>query len=354
MIVLGIESSCDETAAAVVRDGREVLSSVVNSQIASHRPYGGVVPEIASREHVGSLPVVVSEALALAKIEWGQIDALAVTHGPGLVSSLLIGLSGARALGQALGKPVWGVNHLEAHIAGMFLDPAAPSPEEGCPLLVLLVSGGHSCLVEMLAVGDYRLLGQTLDDAAGECLDKGANLLGLGYPGGPVIERAAKGGDPAFVKFPRGMAHARNRKTDNGLDIEMCLSFSGLKTALLYHLQNHPGDRTAHLADLAASYQEAVMDSLATRAERALQATGARALACVGGVAKNASLRGKLEALTRRRGAKLILTPMAYCTDNAAMVAAAAGLRARAGVGNPPAVEADPSLPLVEDPADRP
>ena len=348
MLVLGIESSCDETAAAVVRDGRAVLSSAINSQIASHRPYGGVVPEIASREHVGHFPVVVAEAVERAGISWAALDAIAVTHGPGLVSSLLIGLSGARALGQALGKPVWGVNHLEAHVAGMFLDSAAPSPAEACPALVLMVSGGHSCLVEMRGVGDYRLLGQTLDDAAGECLDKGANLLGLGYPGGPVIERAAQGGHAAFVRFPRGMEHARNRKTDNGLDIEMCFSFSGLKTALLYHLKNHPEDRETHLADLAASYQEAVMDSLALRAERALQATGARTLACVGGVAKNASLRGKLEALSRRHQARLLLTPMAYCTDNAAMVAAAAGLRALAGLGNPPAIEADPSLPLVE------
>jgi len=350
VLVLGIESSCDETAAAVVRDGREVLSSAVHSQISSHRPYGGVVPEIASREHVGNFPVVVAEAVAHAEIGWPEIDAIAVTHGPGLVSSLLIGLSGARALGQALGKPVWGVNHLEAHIAGMFLDPSAPPPSEACPVLVLMVSGGHSCLVEMLAVGHYRLLGQTLDDAAGECLDKGANLLGLGYPGGPVIERAAQGGNPAYLKFPRGMEHARNRKTDNGLDIELCFSFSGLKTALLYHLKNHPEDRAGHLADVAASYQEAVMDSLALRADRALAATGARTLACVGGVARNAVLRAKLDALIRRRGAQLRLAPMAYCTDNAAMVAAAAGLRELAGIGNPPAVEADPSLPLVEEP----
>lgn len=353
MLVLGIESSCDETAAAVVRGGREVLSSVVNSQIASHRPYGGVVPEIASREHVGNFPVVAAEAVARAGVAWEALDAIAVTHGPGLVSSLLIGLSGARALGQALGKPVWGVNHLEAHVAGMFLDPAAPAPDAACPALVLMVSGGHSCLVEMLGVGRFRLLGQTLDDAAGECLDKGANLLGLGYPGGPVIERAAQGGDPTFVKFPRGMEHAKNRTTDNGLEIEMCFSFSGLKTALLYHLKNHPEDRARHLADLAASYQEAVMDSLALRAERALANTGARTLACVGGVAKNASLRGKLEALARRRRARLLLTPLAYCTDNAAMVAAAAGLRAGAGLVNPPAVEADPSLPLVEEPDER-
>ena len=270
MLVLGIESSCDETAAAVVRDGREVLSSVVNSQIASHRPYGGVVPEIASREHVGSFPVVAAEAVARAGVAWNALDAVAVTHGPGLVSSLLIGLSGARALGQTLGKPVWGVNHLEAHLAGTFLDPAAPPPAEACPLLVLMVSGGHSCLVEMLEVGRYRMLGTTLDDAAGECLDKGANLLGLGYPGGPVIERAAQGGDPAYVHFPRGMEHAKNRTTDNGLAIETCFSFSGLKTALLYHLKHHPAERETHLADLAASYQEAVMDSLALRAERAL------------------------------------------------------------------------------------
>ena len=353
MRILGIESSCDETAAAVVRDGREVLSSVVNSQIASHRPYGGVVPEIASREHVGHFAPVVAAALEQAGVGWGAIDAVAVTHGPGLVSSLLVGLSGARALGQALGKPVWGVNHLEAHVAGMFLDPAAPPPAEACPLLALMVSGGHTMLVEMRAVGHYRLLGQTLDDAAGECLDKGANLLGLGYPGGPVIERAARGGDPAYVKFPRGMERAKNRVTDNGLDMGMCFSFSGLKTALLYHLKNHPGDREARGTDLAAAYQEAVMESLALRVARALEATGARTLACVGGVAKNAVLRGKLEELARRGRARLLLTPLAYCTDNAAMVAAAAGLRAGAGLANPPAVEADPSLPLVEEPDER-
>ena len=348
MLVLGIESSCDETAAAAVRDGREVLSSAIHSQIASHRPYGGVVPEIASREHVGNFPVVVADAMARAQIAWPALDAIAVTHGPGLVSSLLIGLSGARALGQALGKPVWGVNHLEAHLAGMFLDPAAPPPAEACPVLALMVSGGHSCLLEMLAVGHYRLLGQTLDDAAGECLDKGANLLGLGYPGGPVIERAARGGNSDYVDFPRGLRRTKARRTDNGLDLELCFSFSGLKTALLYYLKNHPEDRERHLADLAASYQEAVMDALVLRTDRALAETGARTLACVGGVAKNAVLRGKLETLAARHRARLLLTPIAYCTDNAAMVAAAAGLRELAGLGNPPALEADPSLPLVE------
>ena len=349
MLVLGLESSCDETAAAVVRDGRAVLASAIHSQIASHRPYGGVVPEIASREHVGNFPIVVAEAMARAQVAWQDLDAVAVTHGPGLVSSLLIGLSGARALGQALGRPVWGVNHLEAHLAGMFLDPAAPLPAEACPVLALMVSGGHSCLLEMLGVGHYRLLGQTLDDAAGECLDKGANLLGLGYPGGPVIERAAQGGNSAYMDFPRGLRRTKARRTDNGLDLELCFSFSGLKTALLYHLKNHPEERERHLADLAASYQEAVMDALVLRTTRALEETGARTPACVGGVAKNAVLRGKLEALAARYRARLLLTPLAYCTDNAAMVAAAAGLRELAGLGNPPALEADPSLPLVED-----
>ena len=242
------------------------------------------------------------------------------------------------------------MNHLEGHIAGMFLDPAMPPPSETCPLLVLLVSGGHTCPGGDDAVGEYKILGQTLDDAAGECLDKGANLLGLGYPGGPVIEKAAQGGNPAYVKFPRGLEHAKNRTTDNGLAIEFCFSFSGLKTALLYHLKKHPDELKHHAADLAASYQEAVMDSLAKRADRALKATGARTLACVGGVAKNAVLRAKLEKVVRRRKAELRLAPMAYCTDNAAMIAAAAGLRELAGVGNPPAVEADPSLPLVEEP----
>ena len=349
MLILGIESSCDETAAAVVRDGRDVLSSVVHSQIASHQPWGGVVPEIASREHVSQFPEVVAVAMQQAGVAWDELTAIAVTHGPGLVSSLLIGLSGARALGQTLGKPVWGVNHLEAHLAGIFLDPAAPPPSAACPALALMVSGGHTGLILVHGVGRYQLLGQTLDDAAGECLDKGASLLGLDYPGGPAIEKAARGGAADFVRFPRGLEHAKSRATDAGLAIEFCFSFSGLKTALLYHLKNHPADREQHLADLAAAYQEAVMDSLATRVARALSHTGARTLACVGGVAKNALLRDKLAALAQRQQARLLLTPLAYCTDNAAMVAAAAGLRHLAGLENPPAQEADPSLPLAPE-----
>lgn len=348
MLILGIESSCDETAAAVVRDGCEVLSSVVHSQIANHRPYGGVVPEIASREHVRHFPGVVRAALEEAGVEWADIDAIAVTQGPGLVSSLLIGLSGAKALGQATGKPVWRVNHLEAHLAAVFLGADSSAPPPAFPILTLLVSGGHSMLIDMRGIGDYAVLGQTLDDAAGECLDKGANLLGLGYPGGPAIEKAAAGGNSDYIHFPRGLEHRHGAQWDNGMDIGYCFSFSGLKTSLLYHLKKHPDDKTGHVADVAASYQEAVMDSLAIRVERALDKTRAKVLACAGGVAKNNVLRKKLEAMTAARGIALHLTPMAYCTDNAAMVAAAAGLRERAGLGNPVAGEADPCLPLCD------
>jgi len=347
-LILGIETSCDETAAAVVEDGRRVRSSAVNSQIVRHRPYGGVVPEIASRAHVENFAPVVEEAMAASGASWGDLDGIAVTHGPGLVAALLVGISGARALGQAVGKPVWGVNHMEGHLAALFLDGRVPGPEELGPAVVLMVSGGHTYVLEMRGMGRYRVLGQTLDDAAGECLDKGANLLGLGYPGGPAIEKAARGGDPAFVRFPRGMDHARPGTTGNGLDTRLCFSFSGLKTALRYWLAAHPGADKERLADVAASYQAAVMGALADRAGRAVKATGAKTLVCVGGVAKNALLRAELEGLAKRRRLALHLTPMAYCTDNAAMIAAAAGLRLAAGLPLPLAREADPTLPLVE------
>ncbi|MBR6022607.1 MAG: tRNA (adenosine(37)-N6)-threonylcarbamoyltransferase complex transferase subunit TsaD [Kiritimatiellae bacterium] len=347
-LILGIETSCDETAAAVVEDGRKVRSSVVNSQILQHRPYGGVVPEIASRAHVENFAPVVEEAMSRSGASWGDLDGIAVTHGPGLVAALLVGISGARALGQAVGKPVWGVNHMEGHLAALFLDERVPGPDALGTAVVLMVSGGHSYVLEMKGTGKYRVLGQTLDDAAGECLDKGANLLGLGYPGGPAIEKAAQGGDAGFVQFPRGMDHSRPGKTEDGLDTRLCFSFSGLKTALRYWLAGHPGAEKEHLADLAASYQEAVMGALASRAERAVKATGAKTLVCVGGVAKNAVLREKLKSLAARRRLSLWLTPMAYCTDNAAMIAAAAGLRLAAGLPLPLAHEADPTLPLVE------
>jgi N6-L-threonylcarbamoyladenine synthase len=327
MNVLGIETSCDETSAAVVRDGRAVLSNIVFTQIAQHRPYGGVVPEIASRSHVEELAGVVRRAVADARLDWRSIDALAVTYGPGLASSLLIGLTAAKALALRLKKPLLGVNHIEAHLHSLFLGEAAPVPASVCPLVVLLVSGGHTCLVRVEKVGSYRLLGQTLDDAAGEALDKGANLLKLGYPGGPAIEAAARDGDPARIPFPRGRVQHPRAEWIGDLDPALCFSFSGLKTALLYHLKAHPevfADRALR-RDVTASYQEAVFDTLLARLEKALSAGRVAAFGCVGGVSRNRHLRGKLEDLARRSGLRLLLAAPEFCTDNAAMVAALAG-----------------------------
>jgi N6-L-threonylcarbamoyladenine synthase len=325
MNVLGIETSCDETSAAVVCDGRTVLSNVVFTQIAQHRPYGGVVPEIASRSHVEEISGIVQRALDEAKLEWAQVDAVAATYGPGLASSLLVGLSAAKALALRLGKPLIGVNHVEAHLYSLFLGPDAPLPEAVAPVIVLMVSGGHTGLVRIERVGSYKLLGQTLDDAAGEALDKGANLLKLGYPGGPAIEKAADGGDPAYVKFPRGLGHHVAGELAGELDRDLCFSFSGLKTSLLYYLKDHPDVLTnGRLKDIAASYQEAVFDALLVRLKRAVERHPVAAVGCVGGVARNRRLRDKLERLARERGVRLLLARPEFCTDNAAMIAAVA------------------------------
>jgi N6-L-threonylcarbamoyladenine synthase len=347
MLVLGIETSCDETAAAVVRDGREVLSSVVYSQVAQHRPYGGVVPEIASRSHVEVLPGVIADAVEEAKIKWNDLDAVAVTRGPGLASSLLVGLNAARALSLRLQKPLLGMNHLEGHLHSLFLHEEAPPVAELCPLLVLLVSGGHSCIVRMSGVGQYDLLGQTLDDAAGEALDKGASLMGLGYPGGPVIEKTAEGGDPKALDLPRGLTRGGDTYLPGGLERRFCFSFSGLKTALRYHLEAHPEDREQpRLRDVAASYQEAVVDALVDRLTQAVESDDAQHIACVGGVARNKRLRGCLQELACRTKRKLWLAPPAYCTDNAAMIAALAGMAHAVDAGDSLAMDIDPNLPI--------
>ncbi len=326
MNVLGIETSCDETSAAVVRDGTSVLSNVVFTQVAQHRPYGGVVPEIASRSHVEEIAGIVRQAVDDAKLDWPQIDAVAVTYGPGLASSLLVGLSAAKALAFRLGKPLLGVNHVEAHLYSLFLGQDAPVPEDVAPMLVLMVSGGHTGLVRIDRVGSYRILGQTLDDAAGEALDKGANLLKLGYPGGPAIEKAAAGGDPAHVKFPRGTRRHVAGELAGDLDRDLCFSFSGLKTSLLYYLKDNPDVlENGRLKDVAASYQEAVFDALLLRLKRAVDRHPVAAVGCVGGVARNRRLRDKLERLAGERGLRLVLARPEFCTDNAAMIAAIAG-----------------------------
>jgi N6-L-threonylcarbamoyladenine synthase len=348
MNVLGIETSCDETAAAVVTDGTRVRSNVVSSQVASHRPYGGIVPEIASRRHVEDLPAVVVRALRDAGMDWDEVDALAATCGPGLATSLMIGLSAAKALALRLGKPLRGVNHVEAHLYSLFLGSGAPAPGDVCPLVALMVSGGHTCLVRVDGVGRYRLLGQTMDDAAGEALDKGANLLRLGYPGGPAIEAAARGGDPAFIRFPRGLEQRSPGEMFGGFDRNLCFSFSGLKTSLLYYLRDRPDalgdDRLRHVA---ASYQEAVFDTLLSRLESALEQEAVRAVGCVGGVARNRRLREKLEALARSSGCRLVLARPEFCTDNAAMVAALAGAAGTNTLPDDGALDVQPDLVLT-------
>jgi N6-L-threonylcarbamoyladenine synthase len=335
MVVLGIETSCDESAAAVVEDGKRVLSSVVYSQVPLHQPYGGVVPEIASRSHVEKIPGVIREALSLAfggdlasevRPEWWErIDAVAVTYGPGLASSLIVGLSAAKGLALSLGRPLIGVNHLEAHIHSVFLSPDAPDPRDVCPLLALVVSGGHTCWVDVPAPGDYRVIGQTLDDAAGEAFDKAAKLLGLGYPGGPAIDRAARQASGlGAMAFPKGRPRP-GTPAIGALRAELCVSFSGLKTSLMYRLRERPPCGEGEVAEIAAAYQEAIVGALAERCERALQGGGYRALAVGGGVSLNRRLREQVGRVAREAGVRLLLAEPRFCGDNAAMIAGLAG-----------------------------
>lgn len=342
-LVFALETSCDETAAAIVRNGREVLGHVVFTQIAQHRPYGGVVPEIACRAHVEALPEIMRDCLAQAGVGWNAIDRIAVTRGPGLASSLLVGVSAAKSLALRLGKPLYGVNHLEGHVYSLFLGDDAPDPETSCPMLVLLVSGGHSCLVLMRSVGDYELLGQTLDDAAGEALDKGAKLLGLGYPGGPEIERAAAGGNGKAIPFPKGRPRASART--GSFDPDLCFSFSGLKTALLTHMkQDDPGS----VADIAASYQHAVVAALERQLLTALDRHPVTSVGCVGGVAKNRELRAALDGAVNKAGVPLHLAAMTYCTDNAAMIAGVASSAAWRNREPDASFDIKPSWPLSQ------
>jgi N6-L-threonylcarbamoyladenine synthase len=309
--ILGIETSCDETAAAVVVDARQVLSSVVSSQVDLHARFGGVVPEIASRAHVELLTPVVAQALIEAGISDDHVDAVGATVGPGLVGSLLVGISAAKALALVWDVPFVAVNHLEAHLYAAFLE----EPQLELPVVVLLVSGGHTLLVLMEDHAHYRVLGSTIDDAAGEAFDKVARYLGLDYPGGPAIDRVAMEGDAEAVAFPRAIL-------DEGYDF----SFSGLKTAVVNHVRRHPEVATA---DVAASFQEAVVDVLVTKGRRAAADTGARGLALAGGVAANSQLRERVLDACVADGLHAFLPSRSMCTDNAAMVAAAAWWRLR-------------------------
>jgi N6-L-threonylcarbamoyladenine synthase len=306
--ILGIESSCDETAAAVLDGNGQVLSNVISSQNAVHARFGGVVPELAARAHLSTIDLVVNEAFAQARLSKNELGAVAVTQGPGLAGALLVGVNYAKSLGYGLGIPVIGVNHLEGHIASAWLaDPAFP-----LACIVLVVSGGHTHLYRRDTDGHCALLGCTRDDAAGEAFDKGAQMLGLEFPGGPAIDRIARQGNPRLIVFPRF------KPRRNGLDF----SFSGLKTSLLYKLRDIPTPVQGELiADLAAGYQEAIAHALVANAFAALAQSGLSALAVVGGVSANSRLRALLKEKAEREGIRLALPPMAYCTDNAAMIA---------------------------------
>ncbi len=327
-LILGIETSCDETAAALVSDGVDVWSNVVSSQVDLHARYGGVVPEVASRAHVESLFGVVTQALVEAAVDDSDVEAVAATHGPGLVGALLVGVSAAKAMSLVWDVPFVAVNHLEAHLYAAFLEET----DLEMPLAFLLVSGGHTMLVVMDDHLSYRVLGATLDDAAGEAFDKVARVLGLGYPGGPAIDRLATEGDPEAVAFPRAMA-------GEGWDF----SFSGVKTAVINHLRRNP-DTSA--ADVAASFQEAVVDVLIDKARKAAREAGATALCLAGGVAANSRLREKALGVCSADGLRPVLPSRAMCTDNAAMVAAAAWWRLRADGPSPLDTGAEPSLRL--------
>lgn len=304
-LILGIETSCDETAAAVVGDGRDVLSNVVSSQIDIHARYGGVVPEIASRAHVEMMTPVIAQAMVEAGVESDDLTAIACTVGPGLVGSLLIGVSAAKSLALVWDKPFVAVNHLEAHLYASFIE----EPDLELPVVVLLVSGGHTMLVLMEGHGKYRLLGQTLDDAAGEAYDKVARYLGLGYPGGPILDKMAMDGNREAVAFPRAMVR-------DGYDF----SFSGLKTSVVNYVRKNPDTNDV---DVAASFQEAVVDVLLTKARRAVHEFDAKGLCLAGGVAANSSLRERTLDLAIEEGIKGFIPSRSMCTDNAAMVAAA-------------------------------
>ncbi len=331
--VLGIETSCDETAAAIVEDGRRPLADVVATQIEIHRRWGGVVPELASRNHVVQVMPVVDEALSRAGLGPEGIDAVAVTSGPGLVGALLVGVQAAKALALAWGKPLVRVNHLEGHLVAAFLAETPPT----FPFLGLVVSGGHTSLYAARGFGDYALLGQTRDDAAGEAFDKGAKLLGLPYPGGVAIDRLAKEGDPAAIRFPKAIV--------KGADLDF--SFSGLKTALLHHVRKHGVPAGQALADLCASYQEAIVRALVEKAFRAARRLQFERLVLSGGVAANSRLRAATAARAAEyEGMQVFLPPVKLCTDNAAMIAVAGTHALERGERSGPELNADPAWRL--------
>jgi N6-L-threonylcarbamoyladenine synthase len=336
--LLAIETSCDETSAAVVEDGTRILSNVVSSQVALHAPYGGVVPELASRHHLENIGPVVGKAMADAGLGYAQLDAVAVTQGPGLVGSLLVGVEAAKAIAWVHGKPLVPVHHIAGHIEAPFLT----SPVE-LPALALVVSGGHTSLFEVPARGEYHLLARTRDDAAGEAFDKVAKLLGLGYPGGPVIDRLSEGADDRAHEFT--IARLKDGTPD--------FSFSGIKTAVLYHVRREgvpPAESAAtastEVRDLVASFQRAVVDALVRRMTEVAAARRPKTLLLTGGVAANRRLRREAKAAADALGLAMVMPPIALSTDNAAMIAAAGSVNLARGIRAGLDLDADPHLVL--------
>jgi N6-L-threonylcarbamoyladenine synthase len=330
MIVLGLESSCDDSAAAIVTGDRRVLAQAVVGQNEAHRPYGGVVPEIAARAHVEILPALIEKVLTDAKLTIHEVDAIAATAGPGLIGGVMVALLAGKGLALAAGKPLVAVNHLEGHA----LSPRLVDPDLGFPYLLLLVSGGHCQLLEVRGVGDYRRLATTIDDAAGEAFDKAAKILGLAYPGGPAIEELAESGDPAAVPLPRPLVGSG----------EPHFSFAGLKSAV----QRAVASGEHNPEDIAASFQQAVVDCLVDRTALALSRSDAPALVVAGGVAANQAIRGALADLAKREGRRFAVPPGWLCTDNAAMIAWAGAERFAAGASDPLDVPARARWPLDE------
>lgn len=332
-VILGIESSCDETAAAVVRNGREVLSNVISSQVPLHKVYGGVVPEIASRKHIENIDGVILQALEDAKMGWEDIDAIAVTYGPGLVGALLVGVAEAKALAYGLQKPLLGVHHMKGHIAANYITNAQWEP----PFLCLVVSGGHTHIVMVEDYQHYRILGKTRDDAAGEAFDKVSRAIGLGYPGGPQIQKAAEAGNPEAIHFPRPCIDEEGYS----------FSFSGLKSAVLNYLnQQEMKGEPVNPTDVAASFQAAVVEVLVTKTIQAAKDMGVRKVAIAGGVSANRPLRETLEKACQQNGFEFCRPEFIFCTDNAAMIACAAYYEYEQGESADLTLNANPNLTL--------
>jgi N6-L-threonylcarbamoyladenine synthase len=333
--ILGIESSCDETAAAVVRNGREVLSNIISSQIAIHTEYGGVVPEIASRKHLEKIDDVISLALKEAHCNFDDIDAIAVTYGPGLVGALLVGVAEAKALAYSLHKPLIGVHHIEGHVSANYIENKDLEPPFAC----LIVSGGHTHLVVVKDYGEFEIIGRSRDDAAGEAFDKVARAVGLGYPGGPKVDKASKSGNPHAIEFPRGVV------ADNPYDF----SFSGIKSAVLNYINKAKMTGTEiNIPDLCASFQESVTESLVSRAVQLCKERGYKKLAIAGGVASNSHIRARMEEECCKSNIRFYRPSPVLCTDNAAMIGCAGYYEYLKGVRSDLDLNACPNLKLGE------